>query len=251
MARILTCALALALFTLGSSAELQAQHDPWTVSIEAEGGGYFPIRAFGKNAAGTEDPDLIVTQPGANGQSSAIAGVGVRVQLPHPNISLRLQGFQTFGGEVHSRTELCDVLSPGDVRREAYRCERDFVEDYTVRELIARIQFKTAAADTPLRPTVDLGIGLRNYDFDGIEENCDNLTFTKQESFICNQADALTADQTVPMFLFGLGMEYSTSRINPFVRLHLQVAPYGGDAQGQKISQQELLGSAGFSINVF
>jgi len=250
--RFITCAMALAALTLLTTDDARAQHAPWTLSVEAEGGGYFPIRAFGKNSTGTEDVDLLVLQPSAKAQASAIAGVGIRLQLPNPSMSLRLQAYRTLGGEIEGRTPACDILRPGDVRAERWNCADNFTEEYSATEVIARLQFKTVAADARLRPTVDMGLGLRQYSFGGMtgvnRQPCS--TFLEEAQFICENADDLTADQTQPVLLFGLGLEYSTSWINPFARFHVQVSPYGGNARGEEEGQQDVLGSIGFSINV-
>jgi len=253
VARTLMCAIALAALSLASSGELHAQHDPWTISIEAEGGGYFPVRSFGKNTVGEDDPDLVNLQPSAKAEEAFVAGIGIRVQLPDPSMSLRLSAYRTLDQSVKIDTPVCEVLDPRSASSpqslfNRLRCDSPFFEDLTVNEVIARLQFKTTSPLSRLRPTIDLGLGLRQYDFDGL--TCPG-TLLEEARFICEQGDDLTADQTQPVVIFGLGLEYSGDRFNPFVRLHAQISPYGGNAIGEEEAQQEVLGSVGLSINVF
>jgi hypothetical protein len=233
------------------TSDLAAQQAPWTISVEVESGLFAPTKAFGKNSGGTEDPDLIFLQPSAQAEPVAIFGGGIRIQLPNPTMSLRLSAFRTGTGTVEARTPACDVLSPTDpdavFLRGRLNCDGNFEEDFTVSEVMARLQFKRLSDEgNRLRPTIDLGVGLRQYDFSG--QSCP-ITLLKEAEFICKMADDLTTNQTKPMLMFGIGLEYTLERWAVFVRVHDQVAPYGDGVRGT-VGQNDLLGSVGFSINV-
>lgn len=125
-----------------------------------------PTRAYGNNSENTEDPDLIFLQPSAAAASVLMFGGGVRIQLPNPNVSLRLSAYRTATGRVDMQTPVCDVLGASDPDatdlRALLHCDNPFTEDVTVSELMARVQFKRLSDDGgKLRPTIDLGLGLR------------------------------------------------------------------------------------------
>jgi hypothetical protein len=254
LAKSLGWTLLLVLTYAVPAMDLAAQQDPWTISIEVEGGGFLPTQSFGTNSSGTEDPNLLPLQPSAKAQSVAIFGGGIRLQLPNPTVSLRLSAYRTATGTVESRTAACDVLSASDPDalplRERLHCDSPFVEDFTMSEVFARLQFKRLSEDGGrLRPTIDLGVGIRQYDFRG-PACATNSTLLAEARFICDNADDLTVSQTRPLIMFGIGLEYLLTKFAVFARVQDQIALYGdGSTRGTK-AQNDVLATVGLSFAV-
>lgn len=235
--------------------DLAAQQDPWSIAVEFEAGAFMPTRAFGKNSGGTDDPDLIFLQPSAKAGAVAIFGAGLRIQLPNPTMSIRLTALRTATGTVEGKTPACDVLDPTNPQtedaREILHCNEPFTEDYTVSEFIARVQFKRLSDEGGrLRPTFDIGLGIRNYDFGGSSCLNDATVITKQAIFICEQSAELTVNQTKPLLMFGIGLEYTMERFVVFTRVHDEISPYGTSGVRGTESQNDVVATAGFSIKV-
>jgi hypothetical protein len=254
LAKSLSWTLLLVLMFVVPVPELSAQQDPWTISFEVESGVYAPTRSFGKNSRGTDDPSLVALQPSAKANPVAIFGGGLRIQLPNPMMSLRLSGYRTAVGTVESRTPACDVLSVLDPEalpvRARLQCDSPFTEKFTISEVVARVQFKRLSDEGQrLRPTIDLGIGLRQYNFGG-PDCLNDATLLQEARFICDNAEKLTANQTTPLILFGIGLEYTLDRFAIFARLHDQLSPYTVASITGEESQNDLMASVGFSVNV-
>ncbi len=229
--------------------DVAAQYEPWSLSMEAEGGLLFPVRAFGKNGQIelTDNPLLQPLQPSAKAQSSPIFGAGVRLQFPNPGMALRVTAYTTSGATVESRTPACDVLGPIDQQNDTFRCANPFVEDYRVTQMLARMSFKQGADTRVWGVAVEVGLGVRRYDFDGL--SCP-VNLTEEAFFICERADQLTADQTQPLVLFGFNVEYAPGPLGVFLKVQDQVSPYGGPARGEEEAQNDLTVSAGLNFKV-
>jgi hypothetical protein len=112
---------------------------------------------------------------------------------------------------------------------------------------LARMSFKNSAENRVLGAAVEIGLGVRRYDFDGL--NCP-VNLTVESEFICERADQLTTNQTQPLLLFGFSVEYMPGALGAFLRVRDQVSPYGRDSLGQTENQNDLLVSAGLTFNL-
>ncbi len=218
--------------------------DPWTITIDAESGIFFPIRAFGKDPGELDplDPDeTSVLLPGAKAEESAMVGVGLRLQLPNPAISIRAGFYRTLGAEVIGSTRF------GDLRPDNPAFTETFTSEMKVSQVLTRIVF-VRRLDQSFRPIINIGVGLRSYHF--TDAPCPaNLLL--QQRFVCERSNDVTKNQTRPVILFGLGAEWTQGSFDIFGQVNDIISGFDTEfSTGTGESQTDLLVSLGIAYHI-
>lgn len=218
--------------------------DPWTITVDAETGIFIPVRAFGKDVGEVDLVDADQTSvllPGAKAEVSAFVGVGLRLQLPNPGISIRASYQRTLDTEVIGSTKFADFQldNPG--------VNKTFSGKLTVSQVLARIVF-VRRLDRSFRPIINIGVGLRDYDF--TDADCGGAVGVQQK-FVCKQSNAVTKNQTRPVILFGLGGEWTQGSFDIFGQINDIISGFDTEfSTGNGEPQTDLLLSLGIAYHI-
>lgn len=241
----LLCLFLLPLLPAESAGQL-AEGEPLDVRIFVLGGALLPTQ----NLASSSDlllEDQIV-QAVSEFESASVFGGGIEVLLPDPNLRIRARYNQSVDGTADGRLLICSKESGFDPTG---ICTPQRV-DATVRAFGAELIFALGQPGQRLRALLQLGAGVRSYDFD--EPDCSAAPLG-DERFVCNLVADMWEDppSADPYLSFGAGAQVNLTR-----RFDLQLLVQdwfgefsaGGDrAEGNQVNDITI--SVGLSTTLF
>lgn len=236
-----TALVALLALVLPGVGELHAQDRERGIQWRAVGevGSYIPLRSLGKNQS--DVPELRNEQVSSEANGAMLVGGGVEAYLVDHEVRLRAMYRTTLDASADGQRALCNA---DKIFTDLPCFERE--SELQVQWLEAEVHFVQGTPDDWFRPTLNLGLGLRFWEFGGID-SCPGGTLSDPETVTCVLLRELwgRSSQTQPTLRFGFGGQVYAGPFRVDLAVNDLVSPY--DA-GVGASEGELQNDASISL---